>query len=88
MERAEPRRLQPHFIASFFLEAFRLLGGAIHEREANRYEVKHVPAVIRSRDRAIGRGAPVLPRYERISFDKSLITLPGKPPAAFVKTAP
>lgn len=27
MERAEARRLQPHFIASFFLEAFRHLGG-------------------------------------------------------------
>jgi len=26
MERAEARRLQPHFIESFFLEAFRLLG--------------------------------------------------------------
>jgi SNF2 family DNA or RNA helicase len=30
MERADARRLQPHFIASFFLEAFRLLGGTIH----------------------------------------------------------
>ena len=27
MERAEARRLQPHFIRSFFLEAFALLGG-------------------------------------------------------------
>ena len=27
MERAEARRLQPHFIESFFLEAFRILGG-------------------------------------------------------------
>src|SRR5271157_868736 len=30
MERAEARRLQPHFIASFFIEAFKLLGGTIH----------------------------------------------------------
>jgi hypothetical protein len=29
MEQAEARRLQPHFIRSFFLEAFRLLGGTI-----------------------------------------------------------
>ncbi len=84
MERAEARRLQPHFIASFFLEAFRLLGGTIHEREPNRYEVRHVPAVIRSRDRAIGRGEPVQPRYERITFEKTLISLAGKPPAAFI----
>ena len=84
MERAEARKLQPHFIASFFLEAFKLLGGTVHERESNRYEVRHVPAVIRSRDREIGRGEAVLQRYERITFDKTLIGLPGKPLAAFV----
>ena len=27
MERAEARRLQPHYIESFFLEAFKQLGG-------------------------------------------------------------
>ena len=37
------------------------LGGTIHERETKRYEIKHVPAVIRNRDREIGRGKPVLP---------------------------
>ncbi|MEX2120795.1 MAG: helicase-related protein [Pirellulales bacterium] len=84
MERAEARRLQPHFIASFFIEAFRLLGGTIHEREAKRYEIKHVPAAIRGRDRQIGRGEPVMPRYERVTFEKSLISVPGKPLAAFV----
>lgn len=84
MERAEARRLQPHFIASFFLEAFKGLGGTAHEREPKRYEVKHVPALIRNRDRAIGRGQPVLPKYERITFEKVLISLPGKPLAAFV----
>jgi superfamily II DNA or RNA helicase len=84
MERAEARRLQPHFIAAFFLEAFRLLGGTIHEREPKRYEIKHVPAVIRNRDREIGRGEAVLTRYERIAFEKELISVPGKPLAAFV----
>ena len=84
MERADARRLQPHFIASFFIEAFKLLGGSIHEREPQRYEIKHVPAVIRNRDREIGRGQAVLQRYERITFEKSLISVPGKPMAAFV----
>ena len=84
MERADARRLQPHFIAAFFLEAFKLLGGTIHEREPNRYEIKHVPAVVRNRDREIGRGQAVLQRYERITFEKSLISIPGKPLAAFV----
>ncbi|MBE7458017.1 MAG: DEAD/DEAH box helicase [Phycisphaerae bacterium] len=84
MERAEARRLQPHFIAAFFIEAFILLGGTIHEREPKRYEIKHVPAVIRNRDRQIGRGEAVLTRYERITFEKGLISVQGKPPAAFV----
>ena len=84
MERAEARRLQPHFIASFFIEAFKLLGGTIHEREPKRYEVKHVPAVIRHLDRKIGRSSPVLTSYERITFRKDLINLSGKAMAAFV----
>src|SRR5579885_3397144 len=84
MERAEARRLQPHFIADFFLEAFRLLGGSVRAREPGRYEITHVPASIRTRDRVIGTGAPILPRYERITFDKALIALQGKPLAAFV----
>ena len=33
MERAEARKLQPHFIRAFFLEAFALLGGSVRERE-------------------------------------------------------
>ena len=84
MERAEARKLQPHFIASFFIEAFKLLGGTLHERETNRYEVKHVPAAIRNRDREIGHGNPILPRYERITFEKELISVTGKSLAAFV----
>jgi SNF2 family DNA or RNA helicase len=84
MERAEARRLQPHYIESFFLEAFQRLGGAARQREGRRYEVTHVPAPVRNRDRLIGIGEPVLPRYERIAFDKGLVAPPGQPPAAFV----
>ncbi len=84
IERAEARRLQPHYIESFFLEAFKQLGGTIRQRESRRYEVTHVPALVRSRDRLIGTGEPVLQRYERIVFEKNLIAPPGQPPAAFV----
>jgi hypothetical protein len=84
MERAEARRLQPHYIESFFHEAFRLLGGSAKQRETRRYEVTHVPAPVRNRDRLIGIGEPVLPRYERIAFEKSLVAPPGQPLAAFV----
>lgn len=84
MERAEARRLQPHYIESFFLEAFARLGGSMKQRETRRYEVTHVPAPIRNRDRLIGIGEPVLTRYERIAFEKSLVAPQGQPLAAFV----
>ena len=84
LERAEARRLQPHYIESFFREGFRRLGGAARQREPRRYEVTHVPAPIRNRDRAIGVGEPVLVRYERIAFEKPLVAPPGQAQAAFV----
>ena len=84
MERAEARRLQPHYIESFFLEAFNRLGGSISQRESNRYIVKNVPVIIRSRDRIIGTREPVLKKYERIVFEKEKIGEQGKGQAAFV----
>ena len=84
MERADARRLQPHYIESFFHEAFQRLGGTVKQREPRRYEITHVPAPVRHRDRLIGIGEPVLPRYERIAFDKSLVAPQGQPLAAFV----
>ena len=84
MERAEARRLQPHYVESFFREAFQGLGGSARQREPRRYEITHVPAPVRNRDRLIGIGEPVLARYERIAFDKSLVAPPGQALAAFV----
>jgi hypothetical protein len=87
MERAEARKLQPHFISSFFLEAFRLLGGSIREREPKRYEITHVPAVIRNRDRMIGTGEAVLSKYER-SASRRPHKRPGKAVAACLSGHP
>ena len=84
MERAEARRLQPHFIASFFREAFKHLDGTLREREPKRYEIRNVPAIIRNRDISISSGEPILHRYERITFEKDKIRVQGKPLAAFV----
>ena len=84
MERADARRLQPHYIESFFHEAFQRLGGSSKQREPRRYEITHVPTPVRNRDRLIGIGEPVLPRYERIAFEKSLVAPQGQPLAAFV----
>ncbi len=84
MERAEARRLQPHYIAAFFLEAFQRLGGTVRQREPRRYEITHVPAPIRQRDQLIGVREPVVTRYERITFEKDLVAPLGQPPAAFI----
>jgi hypothetical protein len=71
-------------VESFFLEAFSQLGGTVRQREPRLYEVTHVPAPLRNRDRLIGTGEPVLPRYERIAFEKHLIAPQGQPLAAFI----
>jgi superfamily II DNA or RNA helicase len=84
MERAEARKLQPHFIAAFFLEAFGRLGGSVKQRESKRYEISHVPAILRSPERQVGIASPIVRSYERICFDKDLIYLQGKPAATFV----
>lgn len=82
MERAAARRLQPHFIGAFFREAFTMLGGRIAEREKGRFEILRVPSIMKERDRLIGRSDPVLDRYARITFEKSLII--GQPQAELV----
>ena len=84
MERAEARRLQPHYVESFFMEAFQRLGGRARQRESRRYEITHVPAAVRNIERTTGAGMPVLRRYERIAFEKSLAANGSHPPAAFV----
>lgn len=85
MEKAEARKLQPYFIRAFFTEAFQTLGGEFRSRESGRYEVRHVPAVIRERDRIIGESrTPVLKKYERICFEKQHIRQTGKPMADMI----
>jgi len=84
MERAQARRLQPHYIGSFFLRAFEEYGGNVHRREPFRYEIRHVPAPIRQRDRVVGQRAPVLKAYERVTFHKEYLRVDGKPPAALI----
>jgi hypothetical protein len=67
MEEARARRLQPHYISAFFHAAFTSLGGRISRREAGRFEISGVPSLLRERRQA---GGPVLPRYQRVTFDR------------------
>ena len=70
MERIMARRLQPHFIASFFHEAFKQLGGTIYQREEDRWEITHLPKQLRELNRRLPE------RYERVCFEKSQIAPP------------
>ena len=71
MDKAEARKLQPHFVSAFFREAFRVVGGDLRSRETRRFEVRHVPADVLERDRVMGHTrTPVLKKYERICFDR------------------
>ena len=88
MDRAEARKLQPHFIHAFFEAAFLRYGGEIRARESHRYELPHVPAVIRERDRLIARTrTPVLRSYHRICFDRRDVHVDGRPQADLVHPA-
>lgn len=83
MDKAEARRLQPHFIHGFFKQAFTRLGGELRPCEAGRFAVPRVPSLITERDRQLaGRdrrsAVPVLARYDRICFEKKHIRVPDK----------
>ena len=82
LDRAEAQRLQPHHIQSFFVDAFRQLGGEISQRETGRWEITRVPLSIREAHRMHGRGLPLQKKYERICFAKSCIQ--QQPVAAFI----
>ncbi len=84
MERYAARRLQPHYVQSFFLQAFGQLGGSIKEREPGRYRITYVPAAIRDRAQEMGSALSILREYERVCFDKSLISVAGQPLAQFI----
>lgn len=84
MERMEAHKLQPHFIESFFMEAFSKLGGEIRKREHNRYEIYRVPNYVKRHQKSDGYEQPVLDKYERICFDQNDCNIQGKPIADLI----
>lgn len=69
MEKARERRLQPGYIAAFFLPAFERLGGRVRRRERGRYEITRVTDRVIDAARRLNRWAPVAEQYERITFE-------------------
>lgn len=87
MERAEAKKLQPFYLRRFVVESLARYGGELREREAGRYEIKHVPANVRRKHAVEGGRRPVLERYERITFDRHLMRILHKPVADLVHPA-
>ncbi|MBW2092944.1 MAG: DUF3883 domain-containing protein, partial [Deltaproteobacteria bacterium] len=84
MERYNARKLQPHYIKAFFMQAFQKYNGTIAERERERFRIDYVPAKIRNRSKTLQNPLQVLKKYDRIAFSKSLIESPGHPLADFI----
>jgi len=78
MERIEARRLQPHFIESFFISAFEGMKGQIRKRPDHRYSLPFVPHVLRNSRSSIGVPYPVSKSYESITFGKEYIHVEGR----------
>ena len=84
MERAKLRKLQPGFISMFVIEALRHFGGRIVEREKGRFEITRVPGIVRQRAKESRSGKELHRRYERVTFEKHLVNVPGLPRAALL----
>ncbi|WP_017595714.1 helicase-related protein [Nocardiopsis potens] len=78
MDEARARRMQPYFVQAFVMEALRDLGGRVAKREKERFELTHVPSVLREKHRSVSR------RYSRITFEPSAVVLPGRPDAELI----
>ncbi len=92
MDEARARRLQPHYIEGAFTAGFRRLGGRLARREKGRFEITHVPAIVRQALPASGRhradthriSAPIATRYERVTFDLEHVEIDGGPRADLI----
>jgi hypothetical protein len=78
MERIEARRLQPHFIESFFIGAFENMKGQIRKRPDHRYTIPHVPKNLRESRSGIGVPYPIAKSYEAVTFEKEYVHVDGR----------
>jgi superfamily II DNA or RNA helicase len=84
MERLEARRLQPHYIESFFKAAYGTLNGQMRERPGKRYSLPHVPKKLYAQVSSLGTAYPIAKQYEAITFEKEGLRSEGKPDAALI----
>ena len=77
IEQANARRLQPHYIRSFFSRALTDLGGRLAPNRDGTYRIRRVPLSLAVRsDNGVRR--PLPESYESLAFDKGDIADPGR----------
>ncbi len=77
MEEAEARKLQPHYIRSFFLEAFRLARRPDRAARARPLRDHERPRRDPRPRQTLGAGGRSCRRYERVTFEKELVVVHG-----------
>jgi superfamily II DNA or RNA helicase len=77
--RAQERRLPPSYFQRFFTNAITLAGGKVSERlDPGTLRVDRAPDTLVARSRAAGAVRRIAPAYERITFDKAVVTRPRR----------
>lgn len=72
-------KMQPHYIADFFMDAFGVYGGKMYRRDGLlRYEILQVPRTIQKARKGVQIS------YSRVCFDKKFITVLGKKAAQLI----
>jgi superfamily II DNA or RNA helicase len=78
-ERAQERRLPPSYFRRFFEDAMALAGGKVSDRlDPGTLRVDRSPDTLVARSRAGSATRRIPPSYERLTFDKSVVTRPRR----------
>jgi superfamily II DNA/RNA helicase len=81
VDRAEERRMPPAYFERFFTEAVDRAGGRLERRlDKGTIRVTRSPDALVVRSRAAGATRQVAPTYERLTFDKAVVTRPRGDP--------
>jgi virulence-associated protein VapD len=84
MNEAKSRRLAPGFVAGFFQEAFKDLGGVLQTKEPERYKIANVPSSLSKLSRQDQSIGDLSSQYERVTFRPENVELAGAPDAELV----
>lgn len=84
MERSRERKLQPGYIAAFFMAAFKRLGGHVSPLAHGRWRINRVPASLVRAGERLNRNRPLARAYECVTFDIANIDVGAGKPAAML----